>query len=497
MAANGMGGLVSVTAERQIEGVGHVEARPTSYISMPSTARWERRYALVAAGSDMVTAAVASLVALVIGWERAGSTTMVFAAILPLAWALAIGLAGGYQGRFLGAGSEEYNRVALGALGLTALVGTVSWAAELSLARMFVAVAFPLAALLTLGGRKTLRNGTHAMRRRGRMRHRTVILGEGLAVSELAAHLQASSLHGYDVIGACTTATDDSWPSSDVPVMGHIDDVASVVRNHDADTVAVVPCHTLTSERLRRLAWQLEPTGANLVVAPSLMDVAGPRIAVRPVEGLPLLHVEQPRFTGVKRLIKETYDPAAAALGLLLLSPLLAVVALAIKLDSPGPVLFRQSRVGRQGEEFTIYKFRTMVVDAEARKADLAALNEGSGPLFKMKRDPRITRVGAFLRKTSLDELPQLMNVVTGSMSLVGPRPHLPEEVELFGDDFRRRLLVKPGLTGLWQVSGRSDLSFEESVRVDLRYVENWSLAMDVLILWRTLSVVVKGSGAY
>ena len=488
---------MSITVERQVDSLSHVDVMPGGHGGVSGTLRWERQYALAAAGSDMTAAALASVVALSVGWGPTGIATMAFAVVLPLAWITAIGLAGGYQGRLLGVGSEEYNKVALGALGLIALVGTVSWAAEFSLARLFVAVAFPVAILLTFAGRKALRVRTRALRRKGRMQHRTVILGEGLGVNELAAHLQASSKHGYDVIGACLTTSDETWPDIGVPVMGEIEDVVAVVRAYDADTVAVVPSPILTSERLRRLAWQLEPTGANLVVAPSLMDVAGPRIAVRPVEGLPLLHVEQPRFSGIKRLIKETYDPVAAAVGLLLLSPLLAAVALAIKIDSPGPVLFRQSRVGRQGKPFTIVKFRTMVVDAEARKAELAHLNEGSGPLFKMKRDPRITRVGAFLRRTSLDELPQLVNVVTGSMSLVGPRPHLPEEIELFGDDFRRRLLVKPGLTGLWQVSGRSDLSFEESVRVDLRYVENWSLAMDMLILWRTLSVVVKGSGAY
>jgi len=489
--------LSIISAERQVDGLSHADVMPAGGGSLPALQRWERRYVLAAAVSDIVAASVAALVALALGWGQTSTTTTAFAAVLPLAWIVTIGLAGGYQHRFLGIGSEEYNRVALGALGLIALVATVSWAAELSLARPFVAVAFPVAAFLTFAGRKALRVGTRALRRRGRMRHRTVVLGEGLGVSELAAHLKASSKHGYDVIGACLTGADSYRPDCSVPVMGDADDVADVVREHDADTVAVVPSPTLTSEKLRRLAWQLEPTGANLVVAPSLMDVAGPRIAVRPVEGLPLLHVEQPRFSGVKRLVKETYDPVVAGLGLLLLSPLLAAVALAIKLDSPGPVLFRQSRVGRQGERFTIFKFRTMVVDAEGQKAALAHLNEGSGPLFKMKKDPRITKVGAILRKTSLDELPQLINVVTGSMSLVGPRPHLPEEIELFGDDFRRRLLVKPGLTGLWQVSGRSDLSFEESVRVDLRYVENWSFAMDVLILWRTLSVVVKGSGAY
>ncbi len=209
-----------------------------------------------------------------------------------------------------------------------------------------------------------------------------------------------------------------------------------------------------------------------------------------------MLHVEHPRLSGGSRIIKELVDRVGAAALLLLFAPLLLLIAVAIK-SQPGPVFFRQVRVGRDGKEFVIYKFRTMYVDAEARLAELRHLNEGDGVLFKMRNDPRVTRVGRVLRRYSLDEFPQLFNVLLGQMSLVGPRPPLPSEVAAYADDVRRRLAVKPGMTGLWQVSGRSDLTWEEAVRLDLRYVENWSLPMDLLIMLRTLTAVVRSSGAY
>ncbi len=232
-------------------------------------------------------------------------------------------------------------------------------------------------------------------------------------------------------------------------------------------------------------------------MAPALTDVAGPRVHIRPVSGLQLLYVEQPEFTGPTWAMKEAFDRALAALALLALSPLLVLIAASIRLTSTGPVIFRQVRVGRNGEVFTVYKFRTMVVGAETHLEALWEISEGNGVLFKLKDDPRVTRVGRFLRRLSLDELPQLWNVLVGSMSVVGPRPALPNEAERYGRSTARRLLVKPGITGLWQVSGRSDLSWEDSVRLDLYYVENWSFAGDVQILWKTLSAVVRGQGAY
>jgi len=259
----------------------------------------------------------------------------------------------------------------------------------------------------------------------------------------------------------------------------------------------VLSCPELDGHALRRMAWQLERDDIDLIVASSLVDVAGDRTTIRPVDGLPMLHVDHPRLTGGPRIVKEIFDRIGAVILLATFSPLLLLIALLIKRTSPGPVLFRQVRVGRNGREFIIYKFRTMYLDAEARLADLRHLNEHDGVLFKMRNDPRVTRIGRWLRRLSLDELPQLFNVVLGHMSLVGPRPPLPEEVAAYPDDARRRLAVKPGITGLWQVSGRSDLPWEEAVRLDLRYVENWTLSLDLVILLRTLTAVSRGSGAY
>jgi exopolysaccharide biosynthesis polyprenyl glycosylphosphotransferase len=269
-----------------------------------------------------------------------------------------------------------------------------------------------------------------------------------------------------------------------------------VVRS-GADTVAVLPCSEIDAVSLRRLAWELEKTGTDLCVAPSLLDVAGPRTTIRPTAGLTLLHVDHPQLSGARQVFKGMFDRFVALVALMLLSPLMLAFAAAIRLSDGGPALFIQTRVGKHGKVFRIYKFRTMVVDAEARLAGLRAHNEHDGVLFKMRRDPRITAIGARLRKYSIDELPQLFNVVRGEMSLVGPRPALPDETARYADHVRRRLVVKPGLTGMWQVNGRSNLSWEESVRLDLRYVENWSFALDLQILWKTISVLLRGSGAY
>jgi len=301
------------------------------------------------------------------------------------------------------------------------------------------------------------------------------------------------------VVGACLASGDGSQlVSHGVPLLGQLDDVATAVRRSGADTVAVTSSAELDPTRLRRLAWELEGTATDLVVAPGLMEVAGPRLHIRPVTGLPLLHVEEPEFAGVRRLIKAAADRTVVAAALVLMAPVFLVIAAGVRLTSPGPVIFRQTRIGKNGREFTMLKFRSMYVDAEARRAELDSLNERSeGLLFKMKDDPRITRFGKVLRTFSLDELPQLANVLSGHMSLVGPRPPLPSEVALYDDDVRRRLLVKPGLTGLWQISGRSDLTWDESVRLDLRYVENWSLSLDLLILYKTAFVVARSAGAY
>jgi exopolysaccharide biosynthesis polyprenyl glycosylphosphotransferase len=325
-----------------------------------------------------------------------------------------------------------------------------------------------------------------------------VVVGRGGAVLELVDRLRRERFAGLQVVAACVTEADMARvrAAGDLPVAG-LGDVLDVARRSGADTVAVTTASETSAEYLRRLSWQLEGSGVDLLVAPGLVEVAGPRLHIRPFEGLPLLAVEQPRFEGWTRLVKEVLDRLVAALAILVLLPVMLAIALAVRWSGPGPILFRQQRIGQGGRPFRMIKFRSMVVDADQQLELLRNANVSDGLLFKIREDPRVTPVGRWLRRYSLDELPQLFNVLAGSMSLVGPRPPLPVEVARYDSSVSRRLLVKPGLTGLWQISGRSDLPWEETVRLDLRYVENWSLALDALILWKTGRAVLAGAGAY
>jgi exopolysaccharide biosynthesis polyprenyl glycosylphosphotransferase len=281
------------------------------------------------------------------------------------------------------------------------------------------------------------------------------------------------------------------------PVIGSIRFTAAYGREAGADTIVVASTPDDDRDFVRRLGWELEGSAAELVLCNRLTDVAGPRLSLRPLDGLPLVQVKIPEFEGGIHAIKRGMDVVLSLLALLPIALIAPFVAVAIKLDSRGPVLFHQLRVGRDGRQFSMLKFRTMVVDAEERRAELLAQNDGAGPLFKVKRDPRVTRVGAILRRFSIDELPQFVNVLRGDMSIVGPRPPLPNEVTSYDGSVYRRLYIKPGITGLWQISGRSDLTWADSVRLDLRYVENWSIATDVMIMWRTAKVMMAPKGAY
>ncbi len=420
--------------------------------------------------------------------------------LVPLVWMPAMMLARTYEERFLWLGVEEYRRVLTASIAVLATVGTVSWALRLEVARGFVVLTLPLATVLTLLARAGHRQWLRRQRQRGHHQRTTILVGPRAAVAALDEQLQRSPHQGYRVIGCCLPTGEQSDTAdafNGLPVMGNVCEVAAVVDRFEVDTVAVLPGPDLHGAALRRLGWELEKTDAELLLAPAVTDVAGPRVHIRPVAGLPLLHMERPELTGIRRFTKEVVDRAAAAVGLLLLAPVLLGIAVAVRLESRGPVFFRQERVGRCGETFTMLKFRSMVQDAPQLVVHLAAADEGNGVLFKMRADPRVTRVGRKLRRYSLDELPQLLNVLRGDMSLVGPRPPLAKEVERYGMDMHRRFLVKPGLTGLWQVSGRSDLSWDDSVRVDVRYVENWSLAFDLMIMWKTIGAVLRGSGAY
>lgn len=461
--------------------------------------RWDRDLSRQLVALDLLLASVSALAAL--RWRFGDHGGLVYAlltAAFPLVFVGLIALCRGYESRFLGGGSEEYRRVSDAGVRCLAAIAVATYAAGYDLARGYVVVAVPLATGSVLAGRYAARSALHRARRAGRYQHRVLVVGRERSASELIRQLRRESHTGFEVVGAWLAGS--AAPTVEgVPVSGRRgESVAEAVRATGADTVAVGAWSPLSQDDLRRLCWELEGTGVSVVVAPSLTDVAGPRIHIRPVAGLPLLHVEQPEFTGARRIAKGLFDRGAALAALVLLTPVLLVVAVLVRLDSSGPALFHQERVGKGGTNFLMTKFRSMHVDAEQRRAALVVADEAAdGLLFKIRKDPRVTSTGAWLRKYSLDELPQLLNVLRGQMSLVGPRPPLPSEVERYGDDVRRRLLVKPGLTGLWQVSGRSDLSWEESVRLDLHYVENWSLALDVSIILRTVKAVLQGSGAY
>jgi exopolysaccharide biosynthesis polyprenyl glycosylphosphotransferase len=409
------------------------------------------------------------------------------------AWLAILAASHSYESHQLGLGSDEYRHVANAAVRFALLVAAMNFSFKWGMSRVFVLVWLPALAVLALLLRFAARKVLHRLRRNGEAAHRVLVVGEGPLQQALVTRLDVAQYAGLRVVGACRIA-----PHKPSDLRDAVAQVRRKAARLGADTVAIAHSPSITPEVMRELAWSLEGSGVDLLVAPALTDVAGPRIAVRHVSGLPLLQVTEPRFTGPQRLMKKSVDLAASALGLLLLSPVLAVVAVLVKASSPGPVIFRQIRIGKNGAPFGIYKFRSMYVDAEARLAELRDQNDHGedGVLFKLREDPRITPLGRHLRRFSLDELPQLVNVLLGSMSLVGPRPPLPEEVEKYERHVHRRLLVTPGVTGLWQVNGRSDLSWDESVRLDLYYVENWSVMLDIEIVWKTLAAVLRGAGA-
>jgi len=413
-------------------------------------------------------------------------------------WVLVLAAQGGYLARNFGAGPEEFRVLTMASVITAGLVGMTCYLLKLELSRGFVVFAFLIGTPLLLLERYCVRKWVHRARTNGALTHRVIAVGGPSGIDEVVEALGRARHIGYRVVGAClptgTTVEPARFP---VPVIGRVGDTRRLCDELGADTVLVTRGGFDSALDLRRIAWELEGSSIDLVVVPSLTDVAGPRIHMRPVAGLPLLHVEQPQAGNAGGLSKRAFDLVLAGLALLVLSPLLLVVAAVVKLQDGGPVFFRQSRVGRAGKPFGMVKFRSMVVDAEVRLAELVALNESDGLLFKMREDPRVTRVGRWLRRYSVDELPQLLNVLRGEMSIVGPRPPLPSEVDRYASEVHRRLLVRPGLTGLWQVSGRSSLSWEESVRLDLYYVDNWSMTSDLVIIAKTVRAVVGTSGAY
>lgn len=423
--------------------------------------------------------------------------------VLVTLWWVMLGAWNSRQSRILGAGPDEYKRVAAASLWLFGLLAIVSYVFQLETARGYVGIALPSGLVGLLMARWFMRQHLSVDRAKGGSMSRLLLLGGPSAVAHLASSLHSVKHAGYLPVAAYTPGVNPDKAGDlhgTLPVLGYKPDVSSIltaIDSCDADAVAVSAGVQLHPQILRHLGWELAARNVGLIMAPALTDIAGPRIHTQQVAGLPLIHVTTPTLEGGQRVAKRLFDLLVSGAMILITSPLMILVAFLVKLDSPGPALFRQERVGMGGRPFQMLKFRSMVTDAEARLSELAYRNEGHGLLFKMKNDPRVTRVGRFLRKYSLDELPQLLNIFAGSMSLVGPRPPLPSEVESYEHDVRRRLLVKPGLTGLWQVSGRSNLSWQDSVRLDLYYVENWSLAGDLVILLKTVRAVFHTTGAY
>jgi exopolysaccharide biosynthesis polyprenyl glycosylphosphotransferase len=461
-------------------------------------ATWSRDYLRQVALADLACGVVGVFMAAQL---RFGSNvTPMYLALslaLPVLWVAALWLAGAYDVRFIGTGSDEFRKVLNAGIGLTAAVAIFSYLINLELSRAYVVIGLPALTVFDMLARFALRKRLVRRRMHGKCMHSVVAVGHELAVADLVTELGRDRYHGLNVVGACVVQPGELDELAGVPVYGGLDDITASVKAFNADTVAVTACPEMDGIRLRSLAWELEKTGTDLCVSPALLDVAGPRTTVRPTAGLTLLHVDHPQLSGFRLVLKGLFDRCAAGAALVMLAPLMTILASAVWLHDRGPALFTQVRVGKDGHAFRIYKFRTMVVDAEQRRMELLDSNDSDGVLFKLRRDPRVTPVGARLRRWSIDELPQLFNVFLGHMSLVGPRPALPDEADKYAEHVRRRLVVKPGLTGLWQVSGRSDLSWEESVRLDLRYVENWSFALDLQIMWKTISVLVRGSGAY
>ncbi len=473
---------------------------PTARHVFTSTG-WQRRYAhrLVITDLFIVVAVVFGTQA---GWlgftgqDVVGLTILDYSGlsiVLVLAWMSVLAIYDTRSPRVIGYDTAEYRAIVSGAVRLFGAFAIISYLLQASVSRGYILISFPLGVIALIVGRRMWRSWLHGQRQVGQMVSRVLLVGDGAANLRIHSELMKNPETGYVVVGACTAASDDTTRlgSTDVPVFGSIDDVPRALEICGADTVLVSSESGLPADRVRELSWQLEAGQQHLIMAPNLTDIGGPRIHMRPVAGLALMHVETPKYTGPQVVAKRAFDALGSAVLIALLSPVLLTIAFLVKATSPGPVLYGQERVGMNGTPFRMMKFRSMVVDADVQLSSLLAeQGRSDAPLFKVENDPRITRVGRVLRKFSLDELPQLFNVLLGTMSLVGPRPQRDGEVALYDDAAQRRLIVKPGMSGLWQVSGRSALTWEDAIRLDLYYVENWSLTGDLNILFRTFRAV-------
>jgi exopolysaccharide biosynthesis polyprenyl glycosylphosphotransferase len=473
--------------------------------------RWASRYRHLLIGADAVVIAAVTAAAHL---TRFGLSTasvvelgtfhidyLHISVAIAAAWMLALALYKSRDTRIVGIGIDEYRRVVSASAMLLGLIALVCFVLNIDIARGFFALALPTGLIGLLAARWSLRQWLSRQRIHGHYLSRVVVLGRPKDVRYVVSQIEKKSGAAYKVVGVALAGAHGPGAFSQggqiFKVVGDERSVVEAVAAVDADAVVVAGPMKGGGRYVQRLGWKLEQSSTQLILTTGLTNVAGPRIHSRPVEGLPLMHVELPQYSGAKHALKRIFDVVLAAGSLVALIPVFLFLAVLIKRDSPGPVIFRQERVGRGGEKFHMLKFRSMVETAEDDLAGLLEQNEGAGVLFKMQNDPRVTKVGRWMRKHSLDELPQIWNVLKGDMSLVGPRPPLQREVDTYQHKVLRRLYIKPGLTGMWQINGRSELNWRDSVRLDLYYVENWSLAGDLIIIWRTAKMLIKPVGAY
>lgn len=494
-----------------LEGSSASDTASESLVVRPDS--WQRSYARRLVVTDSVVLLTATITAAILRFGAPSSHAAAFGsidasyfvigALIAALWCLTLSVARTRDARIIGSGADEYARVARATVLVFGWVAIVSLLFKWDASRGFLAIAFPLGLFGLLMGRRSWRLWLARERHRGRAHSRVLVVGGVRSAKRIAEGFIATDSAGYRVTGVWVpdrTNHLNEWldiPTAFIPVMGTQRSLIDALSISEADSVIVTDTEHLGHDGLKDLAWQLEGYAIDLMVSPNVFDVAGPRIHVRGVSNMPFIHLERPSYAGAAKFTKTAFDKVFALTFLIIMFPLLAVIALAVKLDSRGPVLYRSERIGLGGEPFFMLKFRSMRVDADQQVDALSSTDAGAGPMFKIQDDPRVTRVGRFIRRYSLDEFPQFINVLRGEMSVVGPRPPLRREVEQYEDSTHRRLLVRQGVTGLWQVSGRSDLTWEETVRLDLDYVENWSMMRDLQIVWRTVKAVMKSEGAY
>ncbi|GAA2432261.1 sugar transferase [Mycolicibacterium llatzerense] len=405
--------------------------------------------------------------------------------------------------KVVGRGLDEYVTLVAATLQLFGLIAISCTLFRLDISRGYLAIALPVGLtglIITRWAWRRINAGRH---RNGLDQSHLLVVGATSAAADIATEFAKDPWVGYQVVGFCTPMGPIhgkeviSVAGHDIPIVGSDEAILDAVQRTGVDTVALAATHHLSPVAIRRLMWELEEQGVDLMVAPGLIDIADQRLTSRPVAGMAVFEIAKPQYSQANSLIKRAFDVLFATIALIAIAPVMIVTAIAVKLTSAGPIFYKSERIGMDGVPFRMTKFRSMYQDADSRQAEMIAANGGNAMFFKMKNDPRITPVGKIIRKFSIDELPQFFNVLTGEMSVVGPRPQVRREVDTYDDLVSRRLTVKPGLTGLWQVSGRSDLEVEDAVRLDLSYVENWSLLQDILIITKTIRTVVAGDGAY